>query len=1704
MRAKVAIGILLLIIVSVFTIKHYTSSHKAPLPQKQHAESDTESPSDTRSDSADELYQEILQYKSSTSSKLQQLEHKVNAKQAFDNREWFDARSSFMRIIADDSQDFQAWLFLCKTLQQMQNFESTEEDYASEYRAARIKAEEAAQSDLDKSVIKQLDLIQDQTVRDRLQTLLQTYPTEFAPYFLDIPQQTDTGTACISWTHPLLQKRDFHYENAISLHPKVNDLGVIARGNKLCLEGLQFGENYQLTFNQGFPGEHEAKLAQEQTLNLFIPHRKPSIHFRERGYILSSFGQQVVPFIAVNVPKVKVKIIHIPERNIQSVQANWFSNQIGRWEIDSLKEEHGELIWQGTYHSESELNKTGISGLPIDKMLGKNLQPGVYVIEARISDESYDSNEFSSQALIVSDIGLSTYNGPDGLHIIARNLNTAMMMEGVQVSLIAKNNRVLATAKTDTTGLVHFAASTANGIGGNIPAFLTASLNGKQFTVLNLRNEAFDLSDRGATGRPINGPVAAYVFPERGIYRPGETVHLLSLLRQVNGNAQSQVPLTIMVYRPDGVLAQTSVLKDAGDGAYQLDYPINNAAPTGLWSAAIYLDPRNNEIGHTSFEVNDFVPPRIEVKALANVLSILPHQNNPIQITAQYYFGPPGTDLKVEAESLLNIAEQPFPQWQGYQFGLEEENWDPLRFNHKGETTDNKGQATIDAQVDVAPQTSHLLQLDTTVTVFEVGGRGQRAKQITEYWHQPFAIGIKPRFKERATASNTKAAFDIIALNQKGELQTKEGLSYTLYAEQHDYIWFRSGNEWQYEIVTRDKVVSNGKVNLSAKEPFLLEIPVDSGLYRLEILDEKIGVATSLRFSAGWLYSSDAPDKPDVLELKIDHDKAMIKSPFAGELFLAVAGQTFKPIYTGKIGTEGITLSLPALKDLSEPGAYLIGTVYRPADIKKSQMPTRAIGVHWFNNEKSMTEHKIDFAVESPPRVKSSSTVEVKIKVPANHKKMRLSAALVDEATLALVGFKSPDPFNYFFSQRELAFQLRDSYGFLINPFGARPGSFEEGGDGSDTSFSPLALAKLPAKSYKVVSLYSGIIDASDKEIITIPFAIPEFSGKLRLMAVAWDEKGLGHAESSIIVRDDVDVYFVLPRFLAPKDQATIPLVLRNMDGKEGEYTLQLNAENQQIEKKIFLQKGKETQIPIDLKFDNLGVKSLQLKLTGPDNFTLSRSWEISVRPKVQPIAIQQFGVVKPKDSLILEASIFKNQQPTSQAYFTIGGVPDFGSQQLTKELISYPYMCLEQTTSRMLATALSLTSDKSTLERAFNQLSSLQKIDGSFGLWSASNQQEPWLSLYAGDVMHLIKKQGLPVPIAITENLSRWTNEIQQSKNISLAAYASYLNAKEGKSTLGALRYFVETHQQEIVSKQDLSFIAAAFAYYGDSNLAALWFNKAIAVSTTNINTEHNWFGSDLRDTAILVALLAETTQNHPKLFELANALSAKANDAKYLSTQEKAWLVRAAYHLREIQKNYQLSFGKESIQGQTPLQKRYTAADLKNPIKITNNGANPVFYSLSTLGEPIDINQLTQQGFQVEREIYTVDGKPADTFHLKSGERYVIVIKGQRLNDALRHVLLVDLLPAGFEIEDPNLLKDNLASAFPWLGTLTAASRVEGRDDRFVSAYEFDRESNFSAAYFVRAVSKGTFTYPAVYIEAMYQSQNFKYGKEQILKIE
>ena len=344
-----------------------------------------------------------------------------------------------------------------------------------------------------------------------------------------------------------------------------------------------------------------------------------------RGYVLPNRGQQGIPLVSVNTDTIKVEVYRIGDRSLaQTLQGGDFAKQISSYDIAALKERTGARVYAGEMAVATRLNEDVTTAFPIAEAIPK-LQPGVYVLAAFASTKKEDEGyrQAATQWFIVSDLGLTAINGDDGMHTFVRSLAAATPVINANVRLIARNNEVLGTVKTDSRGYARFDAGLKRGEGGLAPAVLVADTPDGDYAFLDLATAAFDLTDRGVKGRVAPGPIDAFAYTDRGVYRPGEQVHLAALARDSTGKA-SAVPVTVIFSRPDGVEHARVTLADQGQGGRATTLKLAGSAMTGTWRAKVHTDPKANPIAQASFLVEDFVPGAPGAQAGARHAGALP------------------------------------------------------------------------------------------------------------------------------------------------------------------------------------------------------------------------------------------------------------------------------------------------------------------------------------------------------------------------------------------------------------------------------------------------------------------------------------------------------------------------------------------------------------------------------------------------------------------------------------------------------------------------------------------------------------------------------------------------------------------------------------------------------------------------------------------------------------------------------------------------------------------------------------------------------------------------------------------------------------------------------------------------------------------------------------------------------------------------
>lgn len=1549
---------------------------------------------------------------------------------------------------------------------------------------------------------------------------------------VDVESDSAQPKVCLNFSDTLAKGRELHYEDYVRIEPNV-PLVASAEGKQLCLEGVRHGESYQIKVRAGVPAADGQRTSSVQDFTAKVEDRKPTLGFRGATYVLPKVGSQQLPLTSVNVEQARLRVLRINDRNLlREIESQRITNLLDGYDLKNIAKRSGEEIWQGSVTLASgERNKEVTTALPMNELLS-NPQPGIYIVAAQPAQKSADDDweNQATQWLVISDLGLFTLRGNDGLHVFVRSLASAEAQSGVELRLYARNNNELGKALTDKQGYVRFDPGLLRGSGGQEPAALMAFSKG-DYNFLDLTKPAFDLSDRGVEGRAAPGALDAFLYSERGVYRPGETVQLMSLLRDSRAYALAEMPLTIKLFRPDEVEAGQFRVTQAALGGYHTQIPLAMNARTGTWSAKAYTDPQGTALGEVRFQVEDFVPQQLQLELNAAAKLLQPNAPTTLQVSGRFLYGAPAANLKAEAEVVLREDGNPYPDFPGYRFGLVEEMWTAQRFPLPLAGTDAQGKAQLQVNLTQTPDTTRPLQAKLRVSLFEPGGRAVSRSLDLPYRVHPFAIGIKPRFADGGVQMGQEAAFEVLVLDAQGQVQAKDGLKAKVVREEPEYYWYHEDGRWNYKLVIHDRaVLSSETLNVDAAKPALVsKSGLEWGRYRLEVLDPDSGIASSLRFNVGWFETPGQADTPDQMQVTLDQPrysaganaKVFLRAPFAGEVLLNVVGDRLWLSRTLSINTDGSSIDLPIAADWG-PGVYITATAFRAAAEGASRGPGRAVGVAWIGLDPA--PRTLQVSMDAPKEWIPRQTVNLPIKVTGLEagQAAYLTVAAVDEGILQLTDFASPDPLRYFLGKRRLGMQLLDLYGKLIEA-GGKPGTLKVGGDASARQLNASSL-----RTAKTVALFSGPIALDANGHASIPLTLPDFNGQLRLMAVAWDQQRFGRAEATPLVRDPIMARVDLPRFLAPQDVSTITVNVQNLHAAPGAYTLQLSAQGavalDQPATFTFNVADSAVQNQELKTFSLRGVQPggglVRLQVTGPNNLHLTHDTEIAVRPAQTVVSQRHAQHLAAAADWSLDHALLAEYVPgTAQVSVSVSSKPNLNVPALLKKLDRYPYGCLEQTASRALpllyfnqvasawlgenATEAGL---RTQVQEALQRLFNMQDAGGGFGLWGVDSQVETWLSAYAMDFVSRARSEKYFVPDHAWRSGLNYLRERLSSDEFAAAelgwrTYALYVLAREQQAAIGDLRYVHDNYLQKMPTALAQAQLGAALARYGELERAHEAFKAALVERE---RPQLRDYGSALRDRAAVLALLAESGLLPEQLPTLAAQVAEQFTAQRYTSTQEQSWLLLAAHALGQNSAPFNLSVNGQAVTAD-PFHLAPTAQQLTDKVILVNQGQQALWTLLETSGVPTTVQPPAQEGFTITRRYYTRSGEPLDPQQIKQHDLVVAVISGEAQGSGKRQALVVDLLPAGLEIENARLGHSSAAHEIAWLPQLSETLHTEIRDDRLVAALDLDTSAkrSFTLAYLLRAVTPGTYQQPAVYVEDMYQPWQFARGAMGVVQV-
>ncbi|ROR89120.1 alpha-2-macroglobulin family protein [Raoultella terrigena] len=1472
----------------------------------------------------------------------------------------------------------------------------------------------------------------------------------------------------------------------------------------------------------------------------------PSIGFASRGSLLPGKVVAGLPVMALNVDNVDVNFFRIKPESLSAFVSQWeYRNSLSNWESDELLK-MADLVYSGRFDLNPARNTREKLLLPLADI--KPLQqPGVYV--AVMNQAGHYSYSNAATLFTLSDIGVSAHRYHNRLDVFTQSLENGAAQSDIEVQLLNAKGQTLAQAKSDGQGHVTLQTDKE-------AALLLARKEG-QTTLLDLKLPALDLAEFAIAGAP-GFSKQFFMFGPRDLYRPGETVILNALLRDGDGRPLAEQPVKLEVVQPDGQVISSRISQPV-NGLYQFTWPLDAGAPTGMWH--IRASTGDNQPRDWDFHVEDFMPERMALNLSGQKGAVAPNADVTFAVAGAYLYGAPASGNQLQGKLFLRPLRDAVAALPGFQFGdIAEENLS-RSLDEVQMTLDEKGHGEVTTASQW--QDSHSpLQVILQASLLESGGRPVTRTVKQAIWPAEALPGIRPEFalkdvydyrtdstvKQPVVDENSNAGFEIVYADAAGDKKAVSGLQVRLIRERRDYYWNWSDSEgWQSQFDQKDLQEGEESLDLQAGQTAKVSFPVEWGSYRLEVKDPD-GAVSSVRFWAGysWQDNSDGAGaaRPDRVTMKLDKPayrpgdtiKLHIAAPAAGKGY-AMVESSEGPLWWQEIDVPaaGMDLSIPVDKAWNRHDLYLSTLVIRPGDKSRSATPKRAVGLlHLPLGDES---RRLTLALDAPEKMRPNRPLTVKVKASVKEgetpKQVNVLLSAVDSGVLNITDYATPDPWNAFFGQKRYGADIYDIYGQVIEGQG-RLASLRFGGDGDELKRG----GKPPVNHVTIVAQQAQPVTLNDKGEGTVTLPIGDFNGELRVMAQAWTADDFGSSEDKVVVAAPVIAELNTPRFLASGDTTRLALDLSNLTDRPQTLNVALSAGGllQLAQPEILpvqLAPGARRTlfVPVSAK-EGFGDGQLSatisgLNLPGETFAPMQKQWKIGVRPAFPARTVNAGAVLQPGESWQAPPEQALGFSPaTLQGQLVFSGKPPLNLARYIRDLKAYPYGCLEQTASGLFPSlytsaaqlkTLGISGDSDEKRRAavdigIARLLQMQRDDGGFALWDKNGPEEYWLTAYAMDFLVRAGEQGYSVPTnAINNGNQRLLRYLQEpglmtvrysddapASRFAAQAYAALVLARQQKAPLGALREIWTRHEQAR-SGLPLLQLGIALKAMGDAPRAEQALQLAM---TTPRQDRDRWlgdYGSALRDDALKLALLEENKLLPEAQNALLSSLAEEAYGQRWLSTQETNALFLAGRTLQDLPGSWQ---AQTSLQAQ-PLaadkaQTRNLTGDQLAALQVSNTGSQPLWLRLDSSGYPLSAPQPAGNVLGIERQVFDTRGQQKSLTSLRSGELVLVKLE----ITATRNVpdaLVVDLLPAGLELENQNLanssasLQENGEAVQNLLNQMQQADiqHIEFRDDRFVAAVAVNEGQPVTLVYLARAVTPGTYQVPQPQVESMYVPQ-------------
>jgi uncharacterized protein YfaS (alpha-2-macroglobulin family) len=1492
-------------------------------------------------------------------------------------------------------------------------------------------------------------------------------------------------------------------EDYITITPKI-DFIVNQNYNQIDLIGnFKPRETYTIEIKKGLHSMAGQELERDYSGKVMIEDLPPRITFSDNGLFMSKKGGQLLAVETVNIDKITVEIEQIFPNNIVYFLSGSGGRYYGAGNL-------GRRIFSKDYNLTSEPNEPLTSTIDLGNIVGDTLR-GVYSVAVRQKDRRWT---YDQRQVMISDMGIMARLSDNYLMVWVNSLSDVKPIGGADVTLISRNNQTMLEGKTDSHGIAIF-EDIAEKTKGFEPFVITISKNG-DLSFLNFSDCLISTSDFDVSGRPyLTRGYESFLYSDRGVYRPGETIHLVSVLRGVGGATPQEFPYNVKITDPEGRDFKEYKLTTKDQGISALDIDLPDFAKTGGY--AITAKIGDDVIGSYNFQVEDFMPDRIKTTIATDRDSYNGGDSVIIDVNGVYLFGPPCAGNDVNGHITLDPGFFQPKGYSEYSFTDPAVKFTPIQVDLSADKLDDKGNHTYTYQISDNLRPPSALRMTVSATVREDGGRAVSAYKSVQVNPYPVYFGIRQDFEGYAK-SGKPATFAVVAVDGAGQPATVDSGWVKFYRTIYQNIIQRDQyGIYRYVSEEKDEIIDSTMVSFSGKPVSVTFTPGDYGAYRVRAGKGRGDHSATVSFYApGWGYSPWSMAHPDRIELTLDQkvyksgDKAklLVKAPFEGKLLLTLEKDKVLDFKTYDLDSNSAEITIP-IKAEYAPNIYVTATLLKSTTSLERLSPARAFGIAPIVVDNS--KMNLDISIDAPELMKPRQKLDLTVKTNLA-KGTKLTVAAVDIGILQLTDFKTPDPFDFFYGKKRPGLNPYDIYSLVYPDIKMAESNLSPGGSSYEAA-RKRHLNPISARRVKPVALWSGIVTVDAAGTAHVSFDVPQFNGKLLMMAVGFNGDKVGSASKEVTVRDKIIIQESLPRFMTGGDMIRTGVVLFNNTGEDNDFDVAINIDGPaRITSKKTVQihipnNGKKTADFTIKADDKPGKVTFNITASGGGEQALE-TVELANRPG-QPILTKHgSGAIKSGTSAHIDMPT-DWLEGTAEYSLKISSMPTVRLSGSIQYLLTYPYGCMEQTISKLFPLLYFNDLAKFIRPEIFGgkgqdyfiaegiaKLATMQMPNGSFMFWQGRPEENPWASVWATHFLVEARKVGYQVSDDVydkaIDNMDRMAkdNTLGDSKQV-LRIYAAYVLAKAGKLDKSVINN-LKLLNLEVVPAWSRFQLAGAIAMTSGTQ-DALWLMPAEIHPLKYEPETGGYFDSEIRGNSILLDVLSDVAPDNPAIPELVKEITEDMYIGEWYTTQSNAFALLALgryFHTQEkpdytgtvvVDGKKLKTFGTENVTINDP------GLGGKD-IEIAVNGVGTCYYWWQAGG--VSSNRAVREfddRLVVRRQYLDAGGNPISLDSLHLGDQIVSKITIEARDKTLDNVVINDLLPTGLEIENPRLATTGRLAWLPQNGS--APTYMDIRDDRMLLFVDGLQPGNrFVYYYSLRVISRGDFFVPPVAAECMY----------------